>query len=76
MQTAELRRLGAERLLSHLVERVPKGTRGKDIPVETTLGGLLGAINGDAVSGSDPGPALASCHRLGCQQPHEARFGY
>ena len=49
VQTAELRRLGAERLLSHLVERVPKGTRGKDIPVETTLGGLLGAINGDAV---------------------------
>lgn len=48
-QTAELRRLGAERLLSHLVDRVPKGTRGKDIPVETTLGGLLAEINGDAV---------------------------
>lgn len=48
-QTAELRRLGAERLLKYLVDRVPKGTRGKDIPVETTLGGLLGAINGDAV---------------------------
>ncbi len=48
-QTAELRRLGAERLLGHLLDRVPKGTRGKDIPVETTLGGLLSAITGDAV---------------------------
>ncbi|MGJ8589413.1 MAG: RecQ family ATP-dependent DNA helicase [Yoonia sp.] len=48
-QTAELRRLGAERILSHLIDRVPKGTRGKDIPVETTLGGLLASINGDAI---------------------------
>jgi len=48
-QTAKLRRLGAERLLSHLVGQVPKGVRGKDIPVETTLGSLLGAINGDAL---------------------------
>jgi len=48
-QTAEIRRLGAERLLSHLTGQVPKGVRGKDIPVETTLGGLLGAINGDAM---------------------------
>lgn len=48
-KTAELRRLGAERLLEHLVGRVQKGLRGKDIPVETTLGALLGAINGDAM---------------------------
>ena len=48
-QTAKLRRLGAERLLSHLIGQVPKGVRGKDIPVETTLGGLLAAINGDAM---------------------------
>lgn len=48
-QTANLRRLGAERLLAHLVDLVPKGARGKDIPVETTLGRLLAAINGDAI---------------------------
>ena len=48
-QTAKLRRLGAERLLSHLIGKVPKGVRGKDIPVETTLGNLLAAINGDAL---------------------------
>jgi len=56
-QTAEIRRQGAERLLSHLIGKVPKGVRGKDIPVETTLGGLLAAINGDAMlrgSVSDP----------------------
>ncbi|WP_457648330.1 RecQ family ATP-dependent DNA helicase [Profundibacter sp.] len=48
-QTAKLRRLGAERLLSHLVGKVPKGVRGKDIAVETTLGNLLAAINSDAL---------------------------
>jgi ATP-dependent DNA helicase RecQ len=48
-QTAMLRRLGAERLLSHLIGKVPKGLRRKDIPVETTLGDLLAAINGDAM---------------------------
>ncbi len=48
-KTAELRRLGAERLLEHLVGRVQKGLRGKDIAVETTLGALLGAITGDAM---------------------------
>ncbi|CAM9995919.1 unnamed protein product, partial [Chrysoparadoxa australica] len=48
-KTAEIRRLGAERLLSHLIGKVPKGIHGKDIPVETTLGGLLAAINGDAI---------------------------
>ncbi len=48
-KTAEIRRQGAGRLLSHLIGKVPKGVRGKDIPVETTLGGLLAAINGDAM---------------------------
>ncbi len=48
-QTAHLRRLGAEQLVSHLVGRVPKGTKGKDIAVETTLGGLLAAIKGDVM---------------------------
>lgn len=48
-QTANLRRLGAERLLAHLVDLVPKGVRGKDNSVETTLGRLLAAINGDAI---------------------------
>lgn len=48
-QTAELRRQGAERLLSHLIGLVPKGARGKDLAVETTLGDLLAAINGDAM---------------------------
>ena len=48
-KTAEIRREGAERLMSHLIGKVPNGVRGKDIPVETTLGGLLAAINGDAL---------------------------
>lgn len=48
-QTAELRQQGAERLLSHLVGKVPKGRHGKDIAVETTLGALLAAITGDAM---------------------------
>lgn len=48
-QTAKLRRLAAERLLMHLIGLVPEGKRGKDIPVETTLGGLLAAINGDVL---------------------------
>ncbi len=60
-QTAKLRRLGAERLLSDLIGLVPKGVRGKDIPVETTLGGLLAAISGDAMLRSavnDPGKLM------------------
>lgn len=47
-QTAALRWIAAERLLNHLVGRVPDGTRGRDIQVETTLGDLLAALNGDA----------------------------
>ncbi len=48
-KTAEIRRQGAQRLLTHLAGKVPKGTRGKDLQVETTLGGLLAAISGDAL---------------------------
>ena len=48
-QTAELRRQGAQRLLTYLLTHVPKGTRGKDIQVETTLGNLLSTITGDTL---------------------------
>ena len=48
-RTAELRHAAAERLLSHLTGRIPQGRIGKDIGVETTLGGLLSAITGDAI---------------------------
>ncbi|MZR15001.1 RecQ family ATP-dependent DNA helicase [Maritimibacter sp. DP07] len=48
-QTAQLRRQGAERLMSHLIGKVQAGQRRKDIPVETTLGDLLAAINSDAL---------------------------
>ena len=48
-KTADIRRQAAGRLLSHLTQKVPKGLQGKDIAVETTLGDLLGAINGDAM---------------------------
>lgn len=48
-QTASLRRQGAEQLLRHLIDRIPKGARGKDIPIETTLGAMLAHLNGDAL---------------------------
>lgn len=48
-QTAELRRQAAERLMSHLIEKVQAGLKGKDVAVETTLGDLLFAINSDAL---------------------------
>lgn len=48
-QTATLRRQGAELLLTHLMGKVSKGTKGKDIQVETTLGDLLAALNGDVL---------------------------
>jgi ATP-dependent DNA helicase RecQ len=47
-QTVALRRQGAELLLVHLTDKVPKGVRGKDIQVETTMGDLLATLNGDA----------------------------
>ncbi len=48
-RTAELRRQGAQALLSHLTGKVAKGKNGKDIQVETTLGAMLDALNGDAL---------------------------
>ena len=42
-------REGAERLLSHLSGKVPKGLRGEGIAVEPTFGSLLVAINGDTI---------------------------
>jgi len=47
-QTAAIRQQGAELLLGHLTGKVPKGTRGKDRQVETTMGDLLASLNGDA----------------------------
>ena len=46
---AQRRRSGAERLLEHLLSRVPRGRRGNDLLVETTLGKLVQAIEGDPV---------------------------
>ncbi|MBV7410615.1 RecQ family ATP-dependent DNA helicase [Maritimibacter sp. DP1N21-5] len=48
-QTATLRRQAAEQLMLHLIDKVQAGLKGKDIPVETTLGDLLFAINSDAL---------------------------
>lgn len=48
-QTAQLRRQAAEQLIVHLIGKVQASLKGKDIPVETTLGDLLGAINSDAL---------------------------
>ncbi len=48
-RTADLRRQGAQVLLAHLTGKVAKGTRGKDIQVETTLGDMAAALNGDAL---------------------------
>ncbi|UYQ70844.1 RecQ family ATP-dependent DNA helicase [Pelagibacterium flavum] len=48
-QTANVRRQAVELLLAHLVGKVSKGTRGKDIQIETTLGDLLAILNGDSL---------------------------
>ena len=45
---AQRRRRGAERLLEHLLSRVP-GRRGNDILAETTLGKLVQAVANDSV---------------------------
>jgi ATP-dependent DNA helicase RecQ len=52
-RTADLRRQGAQVLLAHLAGKVARGTRGKDIQVETTLGAMLDALNGDALLRAD-----------------------
>ncbi len=46
---ASLRREGAARLLEHLIGKVPDGTRGVDLLVETTYGALEQAIKDDLV---------------------------
>lgn len=48
-RTTDLRRQGAQVLLAHLAGKVAKGRRGKDIQVETTLGDMAAALNGDAL---------------------------
>jgi ATP-dependent DNA helicase RecQ len=48
-QTASVRWQAAEKLLDFLVAKVPGGTRGKDIQVDTTIGDLLAALKGDAL---------------------------
>lgn len=48
-QTAGLRWTAAERLLAFLIGKVPTGTKGKDIQVDTTLGALLSVLTADAV---------------------------
>jgi ATP-dependent DNA helicase RecQ len=46
-KTADIRRRGAELLLSHLIGKVAQGKRGKDLQVETTLGNLQAGLSGD-----------------------------
>ncbi|MFG5382813.1 RecQ family ATP-dependent DNA helicase [Yoonia sp. R2-816] len=48
-RTAELRWQAAEILLEFLTGRLEKGTRGKDLQVETTVGDLLAQLTQDAV---------------------------
>ncbi len=46
---AEIRREAAGRLLEHLLDRLPPGSRGTDVLAETTLGKLLQAVESDLV---------------------------
>ena len=46
-KTAELRRTAAGLLLDHLLNTLPRGSRGTDLLAETTLGKLLAAVNSD-----------------------------
>ncbi len=46
-KTAGIRREAAGRLLEHLLDRLPPGSRGTDLLAETTLGNLLQAIEAD-----------------------------
>lgn len=48
-QTAQLRRQAAELLLGHLLGKLEKGQRGKDLMVETTMGDMLASLTGDAL---------------------------
>ena len=46
-ETASRRRAGAYRLLEHLLDCLPPGSRGTDLLAETTLGRLLGVLQDD-----------------------------
>jgi ATP-dependent DNA helicase RecQ len=46
-RTAELRRMGAQTLLRHLEGELPHGKHGSDLPIETTLGAMAAALDGD-----------------------------
>ena len=48
-ETALRRREGARRLLDHLLDCVPSGSRGTDLLAETTLGKLLQTLTSDLV---------------------------
>ena len=48
-ETASRRRAGALRLLQHLLDCLPPGSRGIDLLAETTLGRLLGALQDDLI---------------------------
>ncbi len=47
-QSAALRRQAGEALVEHLLGKLEKGQRGKDLQVETTLGDMLASLTGDA----------------------------
>ena len=47
-QSAALRQQAGEALVGHLLGRLEKGQRGKDLQVETSLGDLLASMSGDA----------------------------
>ncbi|HAO33660.1 MAG TPA: RecQ family ATP-dependent DNA helicase [Candidatus Competibacteraceae bacterium] len=60
-QIARRRRAAADRLLNHLLDDLPSGTRGMDILVETTLGKLMAALERDLLLKSEtknPGKLL------------------
>ena len=46
---ADQRRQAANRLLDHLLARLPKGSRGTDLLADTTLGKLLESVTADAM---------------------------
>ena len=48
-RTAEIRRLGGEILLEHLLGTLDRQASGKDIQAATTLGDMLAALDGDAL---------------------------
>ena len=60
---ADLRRQGAQVLLAHLAGRAARGARGKDIQVDSTLGAMLDALNGDAFLRADVKDMTRLMHR-------------